>query len=120
MEQAVRVGLEVNCSARYAAEPGVFDTWREMVVDHPVSLPMLMAQLQAIRGHDALDRLAELDIPTLILHGTDDRVLPFGNSQLLLDAISGARLEVFEGAGHLLFLEEPERGRPAGGGVPEA
>ena len=108
-EHAMRVALEVNVSARHAADPGAVEAWREIAADRPVSLEVLGAQLQAIRGHDALDRLAELEAPTLIMHGTDDRVLPVGNAQLLADAIPGARLELFEGAGHLLYLEEPER-----------
>jgi 3-oxoadipate enol-lactonase len=108
-ERAMQVGLEVNVSARHAADPEAIAAWREIAAERPVSLAVLGAQLHAIRGHDALDRLAGLDVPTLIMHGSEDRVLPVGNGALLAGAIDGARLEVFEGAGHLLYLEQPEQ-----------
>lgn len=42
--------------------------------------------------------------PVLVLHGTADNVVAVGNAQLL-----GGRVELFEGAGHLFFWEQPER-----------
>ena len=107
-ERAIRTGLKVNVSARYAAEPGTLDAWRETAVDHPVGLPVLGAQLEAIRGHDALDDLAEMQMPTLIVHGTDDRILPVGNAHLLAGVIPNAQLELLDGVGHLSYLEQPE------------
>lgn len=107
-ERAIRVGLEINVSPAYAANPGVLEAWRRAAADHPVGLPVLGAQLEAIRGHDPLDDLAGLAVPTLVVHGTEDRFLPAGNADLLAKAIPGARLELIEGAGHLAFLEQPE------------
>lgn len=45
--------------------------------------------------------------PTLVVHGTADRVVPFGNAELLADGIAGAELLRLEGAGHLALLERP-------------
>lgn len=52
---------------------------------------------------------AAIDVPTLIVHGDADRVVPIDNGWLLADAIPDARLVVFEDAGHLIPIEEPER-----------
>jgi pimeloyl-ACP methyl ester carboxylesterase len=48
-------------------------------------------------------------VPTLVLWGDADSVLPRADQQRILDAIHGSALVVYEGAGHLLYLEEPER-----------
>jgi pimeloyl-ACP methyl ester carboxylesterase len=42
---------------------------------------------------------------TLVVHGTADRVVPYGNAELLADGIAGAELLRLEGAGHLALLE---------------
>jgi pimeloyl-ACP methyl ester carboxylesterase len=66
------------------------------------------AQATAGAAHDAMDRLGEIRVPTLVVHGTADNVVDAGNAPLIVNAIPGARLEVFEGVGHLLPWERPE------------
>lgn len=51
----------------------------------------------------------EITCPTLVVHGTEDRVVPFGNAAALCEHIPHAQLAVFEGAGHNLALEEPQK-----------
>lgn len=48
-------------------------------------------------------------VPTTVLWGDRDDVLPREDEERLVAAIPGARLVVYEGAGHLLLWEEPER-----------
>ena len=50
----------------------------------------------------------EMRVPTLVVHGTADNVVDVGNARLLADAIEGARLQLFEGVGHLLPWERPQ------------
>ena len=57
----------------------------------------------------AADRLASITAPTLVIHGTDDEMLLPGNAELIAKAIPGARLEIFDGVGHLFWWEQPER-----------
>jgi pimeloyl-ACP methyl ester carboxylesterase len=64
-------------------------------------------QIAAVLAHDALDRLAWIDAPTLVLTGDQDAVIPPENSDVLCDRIPGARLEVIDDAGHLFFIERP-------------
>ena len=56
--------------------------------------------------------LEQIEAPTLVVHGDADRILPFENGVELARRISGSRLERFQGGGHLLFLESPERFNP--------
>jgi pimeloyl-ACP methyl ester carboxylesterase len=73
--------------------------------------PLEAWQAQAAAGvsHDAFDRLADINVPTLVVTGTADEVVDAANSLLLAERIPNAKLEVFEGAGHLFFWQEPER-----------
>jgi len=56
---------------------------------------------------DVMLRLDEINQPTLILCGIDDRLTPIKYSEYLRDHISGARLVSYPGAGHMVALEEP-------------
>lgn len=58
---------------------------------------------------DVSDRLGEIDVPTLIVHGTADRVVPAENGELLAEKIAGARFEPIEGAPHFVMIEDNER-----------
>ena len=66
-------------------------------------------QIAAALGHDAYERLPGLRAPTLVMTGDDDQVIPAASSDVLHERIPGARLAVLPGAGHLFFLEQPER-----------
>ena len=65
-------------------------------------------QWEAMQGFDSFERLPELRVPTLILHGTEDQAIPFGNAELLAERIPGAELVPLEGAGHLYHSEQAE------------
>lgn len=67
------------------------------------------AQAAAAAAFDAGDRLERLRAPTLVLHGTADQVVDVRNAELLGRLIADARVELFEGCGHLFFWEQPER-----------
>lgn len=65
-------------------------------------------QWEAIQGFDAYDRLPDLKVPVLVLHGTEDRLIHPDNARVLADRIPGARLVLLEGAGHVYHSEQPE------------
>lgn len=67
------------------------------------------AQAAAGAAFDALERIGAIAAPTLVLTGTEDAVVDPRNSRLLAERIPGARVELFEGGGHLFFWEQPER-----------
>jgi pimeloyl-ACP methyl ester carboxylesterase len=63
------------------------------------------AHLRASARHDAWERLPHITAATLVLHGTDDRMVPTANAPLLADRIPGARLHLHEGGRHGFFDE---------------
>ena len=76
---------------------------------HPVPARVFKAQLEALReASDVWERLPEVRIPVLVMHGAADAVTPFENARLLAARIPGARTRWFEQCGHLFFHERPE------------
>jgi 3-oxoadipate enol-lactonase len=71
-------------------------------------VPVVTAQLQAVGVHDTSERLPSLRVPTLVIHGTADRMLPDSNGHMIAGLIPGAQLEILDGAGHLFFWEQPQ------------
>jgi 3-oxoadipate enol-lactonase len=67
------------------------------------------AQAVAAQGHDATARLGEITAPTLVLHGTADRVVDPRNAELLGERITDARVELLPDLGHLFFWDDPDR-----------
>jgi pimeloyl-ACP methyl ester carboxylesterase len=65
------------------------------------------AQLMAAVAHNAGPRLGAVTAPTLVLHGTEDRMVPPENGRALAAAIPGAELRLLEGAGHLYTTDDP-------------
>jgi rifampin ADP-ribosylating transferase len=51
----------------------------------------------------------QVRVPTVVLWGDQDGALPRAEQDGLVAAIPGARLVVYEGTGHLVLWEEPER-----------
>lgn len=108
-DRAIRAGWEVNVSERYGADPEAFAAFAAVAEQLPAALPILMQQMQAIAGHDTSARLERIAVPTLVVHGTEDRMLPVANAHAIAARVPGARLELLDGVGHLFFWEAPER-----------
>jgi pimeloyl-ACP methyl ester carboxylesterase len=75
---------------------------------NPPSLRGQRRQREAIQGFDVCDRLGEIAVPVLILHGTEDRMINPENGRILSERIPGAELVLLKGAGHLYHSEQPE------------
>jgi 3-oxoadipate enol-lactonase len=108
-ERALRAGWEMNVSSAMAADDQAYARFREIGMQRAVAVPVIIEQLQACAAHDANARLAQLAMPTLVVHGTEDQLLPVQNGRLIASRIPAARLEIFDGVGHLFFWERPER-----------
>ena len=57
-------------------------------------------------GERWLGRLNEIAVPTLIIHGTEDPVLPYVHGLALKEAIRGSKMLTLEGTGHELHHED--------------
>lgn len=106
-ERAIRAGWEINVSAGKAADTEAYATFLQIAERRAVAVPVVIAQAQAILAHDTNARLSQLEMPTLVIHGTEDQMLPVGNGQMIAERIPQARLELFDGVGHLFFWERP-------------
>jgi 3-oxoadipate enol-lactonase len=106
---ALRAAFEVNIAPAAAAADGtLYRRMLEIAAQRAVAVPVIMAQLQACAAHDTSSRLSGLTAPTLVIHGTEDQMLPVANAAVIAERIPGARLEILDGAGHLFFWERPE------------
>ena len=108
-ERVLKTGFELVFSRAYAADPANLGPFADAVAINQASLTTLLAQRDALMAHDAYGRLRGLAVPTLVVHGTEDRLLDYVNGDLVASMIPGARLEPLAGVGHLLFWERPER-----------
>ena len=77
----------------------------------------VIAALDAIAARpDSTAMLGRLDVPVLVVCGTDDVIVPIAESRAMAAAIPGARLVEFEGHAHLASLEQPQRYAASVGG----
>ena len=106
-ERALRVSWEVNVSPGYAADEKAWEYFLEIARQRAVAVPVVMAQMQACLSHDTSARLADLAAPTLVIHGTEDQMIPVANGRMMAGLIPGAELEILEGVGHVFFWEQP-------------
>lgn len=78
-------------------------------VNSGVPCPGFADSLAAVIEYDARDRLEEIEIPTMIVWGMDDWVIPSVAALSYHRRIPKSRLEIFEHTGHVPQLERPQR-----------
>ncbi len=108
-ERLLRTGFGLVVSAPYAAVAENYATFAQVAREHPASIQILLEQQAAVVAHDTYGRLRTLDVPTLVIHGSEDRMLSAINGDLIASMVPGARFEPLEGVGHLVYWEQPER-----------
>jgi 3-oxoadipate enol-lactonase len=79
---------------------------REIFLNTPVG--GFIGCSEAIRGLDHLKRLHEIDVPTLILVGSEDQGTPVSASETMKERIRNVRLYVIPSAAHLSNIEQAE------------
>ena len=79
----------------------------ERRLTQPFSPQAYRAQLVAASLHNCLGRLDRIRVPTLVVHGACDRVIPVGNAHLMAERVPDCRLRILEESGHLYPTEEP-------------
>jgi 3-oxoadipate enol-lactonase len=108
-EQVFRAMWEINLSPDFRAEDSRFAAFAEMGSALPAPQPVVLQQMQACAAHDTHERLSQIALPTLVIHGDADRLLGYPNGQQIAARIPGARLETLEGVGHMFWWEQPQR-----------
>ena len=107
----------VDASLVRMFSPQFFELGREMIdrltqafVSEQDEMPapeVLTAQLDAIGKHDVLAELESVSVPTLVLGGKMDQMVPYLASEEIARAIPNAELATFE-TGHACMIEEME------------
>lgn len=108
--------------ATKAAQPFIYDPHtpqeridedlkvREPWFPHPDAY---MAQVQGIMAWESFSRLAQIRVPTLVIHGESDRLVPAGNGKLISEKISGAKLVLLPNASHIFSTDQTEASHKA-------
>src|SRR5690606_256230 len=74
-----------------------------------VNAPSFAEAFVSLMGHDARERLAEIELPSLIVWGMNDRIVPVTAALIHHQRIPNSRLEIFNHTGHMIMMERPER-----------
>ena len=77
-------------------------------VGKPRSFDRFLTQAETCVTHDAYDDLARIACPTLVIGGTDDRIVTAQASRELAARIPGSALYMYDGLGHGLYEEAPD------------
>ena len=68
---------------------------------------VLHGDFMACDAFDVRERLGEIEHPTQVICGSDDKLMPVRFSQYLADHIPSAELDLIPEAGHMVMLEKP-------------
>ena len=106
LEQQIENGM------RFLYSEAFFSANRARLLERSLELAHLMPpphalqrQFMAVMTFNTHERLGHIRVPTLVLTGTADRIVPAGNSRILAEGIAGAELIEFPGAGHGFLVE---------------
>jgi poly(3-hydroxyalkanoate) depolymerase len=86
------------------------DPWADRALrarfERPPTAMGYLGQLWAGLGWTSLPWLTRLAVPTLVMTGDDDPIIPTVNGRILACLIPAARLHVMPGGGHLFLLDD--------------
>jgi pimeloyl-ACP methyl ester carboxylesterase len=69
---------------------------------------VLYGDFLACDEFNVMERASKIDIPTLIICGSQDRMTPPSRSEYLHERIAGSQLHILDGAGHMVMIEQPD------------
>lgn len=86
----------------------LLDLWRVMAGE--VGLDAFLVQHEAVKARaDSRALLAGIRCPTLVVHGTGDRLIAPDNAVEIADLVPNAELRLIDGAGHFILCEQPQQ-----------
>jgi pimeloyl-ACP methyl ester carboxylesterase len=71
-----------------------------IAIKYPTPAFAMGRQAQAILSHDTYDRLTQIEVPTLVLYGEEDIMMPIENSRILAEMIPNTKIKMFDSVGH--------------------
>lgn len=107
-EQAARTILPLMWNKEFVANnPAAIERFVATSCEYPTPRQAVKSQQNAVMTHSTHDRLPDIKVPTLVIVGSNDRLMPCENSKILTAGIPGAELVIIENAGHGLFISDP-------------
>lgn len=85
---------------------------RELLYEYSrtaVGAPGTLPAISALTGYDFLDRLPRIEVPTLLIWGRNDLVVPAADAPGFQRRIPDCELEIFDDCGHVPMSERPVR-----------
>ena len=108
MEALISASMLWLFTPRFIIENAMFvESIEAMALALAPPIEAVRAQQEALLRHDTVERLASLDVPTLVMCGRRDTMVPPELSQQVAAAIPGAEL-VMTDSGHAFNIEEAE------------
>lgn len=69
----------------------------------------ILKDLERLKNEDIRGFLHKIEIPVLLIHGSDDQICLPSASKYMSKIIPNSKLVIFEGSGHAPFLDDPKR-----------
>lgn len=91
----------------FSERPDDAREFEEAMAALDMSVEAYLSQLNVIQTHDTTDRLAEISVPTLVLAGEEDILIPVRLSQALQHLVPGSQWATVPG-GHACLWEHPD------------
>ncbi len=108
-EELVRRGLPTFFPKDYIKNnPDLIDDYVRRSLLIPQNQIGLKRQMAMISSGNTFKRLENISVPTLIVHGKKDIILPPKNAEILAERIPGSNILYLKNSGHLLFSIETE------------
>lgn len=112
-EQAFKIRQGLLFSRQFRKEimanKELYDMMLADYLEDPAEVENYVSQAAAISDHDTREIVQNIEIPTLIMVGTKDILLPSMLSESLHEKIPNSRLEIFKGAGHGFIVEVADK-----------
>jgi 3-oxoadipate enol-lactonase len=112
--ELVKRGIEIACAPGFAEkQPQIVQDLIDYRFTNPVPSAQYQAQVAAGAGTAAYsdaqvdERMASIKVPTLILFGEFDRVVPPGNAKLMAEKIHQSQVVLIPDTGHMFPIENP-------------
>jgi 3-oxoadipate enol-lactonase len=108
VEEAVRTTLPLTWDKEFVEKNrAVIDRYIATRCEYPTPPQAIKSHQNAIITLNTYDRLPDIKAPTLVIGGTEDRIVPHANSKLLASRIPNAELVIIENATHGVFISDP-------------
>jgi pimeloyl-ACP methyl ester carboxylesterase len=106
--QVLRAMWVINLSPGFRADDSRYTAFEEMAVALQAPKDVIFQQMRACAAHDTSARLAGLEVPAQVIHGTADRLLGVNNG-IQIAALLSVEPRLLEDVGHMFWWEQPER-----------